>query len=236
MTYIALAMKHRRIPTLVTFVLMSVAAVATHADTPAEVYEAMGIKPAAVLTGTVLTAKVLPGPSKQVIAVTTYFTGSKDRNDAVNVRLDVFRRAPDGKTLKRIYGRDFGAESGGPVGDGDLQLVDLDLDGINEIITTYRSFLDPLIEQRIGEIVLNEQGEFRSAWTGALDYDATKAARDMPPERRDRFRREIDFASTMRTRGATLYLNKKMIAIAGERLDPPKLIQEKFPLRSDATR
>ena len=41
----------------------------------------------------------------------------------------------------------------------------------------------------------------------------------------------------MRARGVTLYVNKKMIAIAGERLEQPKLVQEEFPLRSpDATR
>jgi hypothetical protein len=195
----------------------------------------MGISPGEVLTGTVLTAKVLPGPDKQVVAVTTYFTGSRDKDEAVNVRLDVFRRSDE--QLTRVYGRDFGTESGGPVGEGELQLIDLDLDGINEIIATYRSFLDPLIEQRLGDVVVNEDGEFRSAWSGPLDYDATKAARSVPRERRDRFRREFDFANTMRTRGITLFMNKQMIAVAGERLDQPKVVQETFPLRPpEATR
>jgi hypothetical protein len=235
MPYIALAMQQRTTLTILTLVLLSLGPVAARADTAADAYRAMGIDPSDVLTGTLLNAKVLPGPDKQVVTVTTYFTGSREKDDAITVRLDVFRRA--GKQLTPVYGRDFGDESGGPVGQGELQLVDLDLDGINEIIASYRSFLDPLIEQRLGEVVVNEEGEFRSAWSGPLDYDATKAARSVPRERRDRFRREFDFANTMRTRGITLFMNKQMIAVAGERLSQPKVIQETFPLRPpEATR
>jgi len=207
---------------------------AARADVSIEAYEAMGIRPADVLTGTVLTARVVPGDDKQVVAVTTYFTGSKERDEAVNVRLDVFDRVGEG--LKRLYGRDFGKEAGGAVGDGELQLIDLDLDGVNEIIATYKSFIDPLIEQRLGDVMVNESGEFRSAWSGPLDYDATKAARELPQERRDRFHREFDFANTMRTRGVTLFLNKEMIAVAGERLGQPKVVQETFPLRTPDAR
>ena len=225
-------MRNRTFPVLLSLVfLLSVSGVSL-ADTFVDAYKAMGIRAADVLTGTVLTAKVLPGDEKQVIAVTTYFTGSKDRNEAVNVRLDVFKRI--GEELERVYGRDFGKESGGPVGEGELQLVDLDLDGVNEIIATYRSFLDPLIEQRLGDVMLNEAGEFRSAWSGPLDFDATKAARDVPRERRDRFHREFDFVNTMRTHGITLFVSKEVIAVAGERLAQPKIVQETFPLRPPA--
>ena len=100
-----------------------------------------------MLRGTVLTAKVLPGIGKQVVTVTTYITGKQANNEAVTVRLDVFNRVGD--KLVPAYDRDFGAESGALVGKGELQLIDLDLDGINEIIVSYDSFLDPLIEQRL---------------------------------------------------------------------------------------
>jgi len=223
-------MKNRIPGTLLTLVLLTLAMVAAHADTSVDAYEAMGIRPAEVLTGTVIMAKVLPGNDKQVVAVTTYFTGSKERDEAVTVRLDVFNRI--GERLERVYGRDFGKEVGGLVGEGELQLIDLDLDGVNEIIATYQSFIDPLIEQRLGDVMVNEGGDFRSAWSGPLDYDATRAAREVPRERRDRFRREFDFPNTMRTRGITLFVNKKMISVAGERLSQPKVVQETFPLRS----
>jgi len=136
-----------------------------------------------------------------------------------------------------VWGGGCGVGGGGLGGGGELQLIDLDRDGVNEIIASFQSFLDPLIEQRLAEVIVNDDGTFRTAWSGALDYDATRAARDVPRERRDRFNREIDFASTLRTRGITLFMNKQMIAVAGERLDQPKVVQETFPLRpADETR
>ena len=146
------------------------------------------------------------------------------------MRLDVFNRV--GGALVPVYDRDFGAESGALVGKGELQLIDLDLDGINEIIVTYDSFLDPLIEQRLAEVIVKEQDGFRTAWLGPVEYDATKAARGVPRERRDRFIRQFDFGNTIRTHGITLFLDKQMIAVAGERLPQPKVVQETFPLRT----
>jgi hypothetical protein len=203
------------------------------AETAAEAYRAMGIRPADVLTGTVLSAKVLPGADKQVVAVTTYFTGSKGRDDAVGVRLDVFAR---GQGLTRLYGREFGQETAGPVAAGELQLVDLDMDGVSEIIASYQTFKDPLIEQRVGEVILHDEAGFRTAWSGPLRYDATKAAREIPLERRDRYEREIDISRTLGTRGITLFCTKTVIAVAGERLPQPKVVQETFPLRQTQER
>ena len=234
MPYIAPTMKQFTIPVAVAAALLVLGVPAARADRAADVYRAMGIRAADVLTGTILTGKLLPGANKQVVTVTTYFTGSRDRQDAVNVRLDVFERA--GEALARVYGRDFGSVSGGPVGAGELQLIDLDLDGLQEIIVSYESFLDPLIEQRLAEVIVHERGGFRTAWSGPIEYDATRAARSVPVERRDRFRREIDFGKTMRTRGITLFLDKQMIAVAGERLEQPKVVQETFPLRPAESR
>ncbi len=233
MPYIALAMSKRLLSAFATLVTLSLVVIPARADTARQAYEAMGLQSADVLRGTVLLATVLPGDDKQVVAVTTYFTGKRG-NQAVSVRLDVFRHGAN--ELVRVYGRDFGEESGGLVGKGELQLIDLDMDGVNEIIVSYESFLDRLIEQRLGEVIINEDGNFRTAWSGALDYDATRAARDVPRERRDRFHREFDFGNTMRTRGVTLFMNKQMIAVAGERLAQPKTVVETFPLRGSKTR
>jgi len=195
-----------------------------------DVYGALGLKTTDVLTGTILEAKVLPGDAKQIVCVASYFTGKKEKSDAVNVRLAVFNAFGDG--LVTVYARDFGKERGGYVANGDLQLMDLDLDHVNEIIVSFDSFEDPLIDQRIGEVILYEGDGFRSAWTGPLEYDATRAARSVSDERRDRFTREIDYADTMRTRGLTLFMTKKVLAVAGEALPQPKPVQETFPLRT----
>jgi len=194
-----------------------------------DVYRAMGLKTKDVLAGTILESRVVPGRGKQVVCIATFMTGKSDKADAVNVRLGVFDRFGDG--LVTIYTRDLGAERGGHVANGDLQLLDLDLDGVNEMIISFDSFEDPLIEQRLAEVILHDGSSFISGWVGEVEYDATKAARNVPRERRDRFVREFDFVNTMRTRGVTLFVNKRMIAVAGQRLSEPRVIEETYPLR-----
>jgi hypothetical protein len=194
-----------------------------------DVYRALGLKPKQVLAGTILNSRVTPGRGKQVVCVATHFTGKKGKSEAVNIKLGVFNRAGD--SLTPIYQRDFGAERGADLDRGNLELLDLDGDGINEIIVTFDSYEDPLIDQNLAEVILYDESGFRTAWSGPMYYDATKAARNVPRERRDRFQREIDLAGTLKTRGVTLFLKKKVIAIAGERLAEPKIVQETFPLR-----
>ncbi len=221
-------MFHSRGRASLRFALLLAAGATARADTATDAYRAMGVAPADVLSGTVLTARVLPGEDKQVVSITTYFTGEREQSEAVNVRFDVFQRR--GEALTPIFSRDLGAENGGSVGRGDLQLIDLDADGISEIILAFDSYTEPLIEQRLSEVLLHGGAGFVTAWSGPVEYDATRAARGVPTDRRDRFRREIDFPATMRSRGKTLHVEKKVIAVAGERLPEPKLVQETFPL------
>ncbi len=199
------------------------------ADLAADAYAAMGIKTSDVLTGTVVTSRVLPGDAKQVVAMVTYFTGKKDEANGVDVRLEVFRR--DGNALASLYSRDYGKENGGYVGRGDVELVDLDGDGVAEIVVTYDHLANPLVQQRVGEVIVRDPSAFRVAWSGDMEYDATRDARGVPPERRDRFVRKLDPAATLKTHGITLFMTKKMIAVAGERLAEPKEVRETFPLR-----
>jgi hypothetical protein len=199
------------------------------ADTALEAYKAMGLKPTEVLSGTVLSARVVPGSAKQVVALTTYFTGKKDEARGVNVRLDVYRR--DGEALVSIYARDYGAENGGFVGRGELELVDLDSDGTSEIIVGYDSGKVKLVQERRGEVIVRDPSAFRVAWAGVMAYDATQAVREVPVERRDRFQRKLDIPKTLKTRGITLFFTKTMIAVAGEKLAEPQVVQETFPLR-----
>ena len=199
------------------------------ADTATDAYRAMGIQTKDVLTGSVLTARVLPGDSKQVVAVVTYMTGKRDEAHAVNVRLEVFRRQGDG--LVSAYGRDLGREYGGYVGRGDLQLVDLDGDAVNEVLVTWDVAKDPLVSERRTEVLLWDVGGFRIAWAGPVDYDATRATKTVPADRRDRYKRSLDVGATLKTRGATLVTTKTMLAVAGEKIDPPREVRETFPLR-----
>jgi hypothetical protein len=200
-----------------------------HADTAFDVYKQLGIKPKDVMNSSVTTAKVLPGDTKQIVAVVTYLTGKKDENDALDVVLAVYRQ--EGKDLVPLYTRDAAKENGGYVGRGEIALLDLDGDGVNEIGLYFDNLKNALIQERHLEVLLYDDTGFRVGWTGAVNYDATKAVRDVPQERRDRYMRKLDFANTRRTKGVTLFMTKTMIAVAGERLPQPKEIQETFPLK-----
>lgn len=225
-------MRARRQGVWIAAVVIGVSGVA-RADNSAQVYESMKLEAAQVLSGTVLAARVVPGETKQVVALVTYMTGKKDKAGAVNVVFEVF--ASSGETLTSIYSRDLGSENGGYVGQGDLQIVDLDGDGVAEIVVTYDDYTDALIEERIGEILAHGPEGLETIWSGAMKYDATRAARSVPEDRRDRYKRELDVMETLRTKGETLVMKKTVIAVAGERLPEPKVVLESYPRHPDTT-
>ena len=189
----------------------------------------MGIDKGKVINGTQAKSRVLPGDDKQIVCLVAYLSGNKQETAAVKLRLAVLETKDE--TYSVVWERDFSAAYEGHAGEGDLQLIDLDRDGQSEIVVSFDLFSDPLIRQRFGEVIVWDEGTFRTAWTGPLEYDATKAVRDVPVERRDRFKRELDVANTLRTRGVTLFFKKTIIAVAGERLDEPRVVEETFPLR-----
>ena len=213
--------------------LAVVAATLAGADTASEAYKVMGLRTADVLTGTVLTARVLPGAGddpKQVVSVVTYMTGKRDEAEAINVRLDVFRR--QGSGLVSVYTRDLGRESDGGVGRGELELVDLDGDGANEIIVSWDDYEEPEVEQRRGEVIVHAGDGFETAWAGLLAYDATKAARTTGKAPREKYTRSIDIPATLRTRGLSLMMKKTVLAAGGETVAEPAPVTETFPLRA----
>lgn len=189
----------------------------------------MGIDKGKVISATQTTVQVLPGDAKQVVCLVAYLSGKRDASAAVKLRLAVLETR-DG-AYESVWDEDLSAKYGGQVGVGNLQTLDLDRDGRSEMIVTFELFSDPLIRQRFGEVIVWEDDAFKTVWSGPFEYDATKAVRDVPAERRDSFIREVDLVSTLRTRGVTLFFNKTMIAVAGERLAEPKVVEESFPLR-----
>jgi hypothetical protein len=217
---------------LAVAVFLALPTLVARADTAAEVYKQIGIKAKDVMNSSVATARVLPGEAKQVVSVLTYLTGKKDEVNALGVRLDVYRT--EGEKLVPLFTRDAAKENGGYVGRGEVAILDLDGDGVNEIGLYYDNLKNELIQDRRLDIIVYDGTSFRVAWSGSVSYDATKAVREVPQERRDRYLRKLDLANTRRTKGITLFLTKTMIAVAGERLPQPKQVQETFPLKPEA--
>jgi hypothetical protein len=194
-----------------------------------EAYATMGIDKGKVISATQTTSRVLPGDDKQIVCLVAYFSGKSAKTATIKLRLAVLEG--DDKNYTLVWEQDFSAKYGDNVGEGNLELLDLDRDGQSEIVVTFDLFSDPLIRQRFGEVIVWDEDQFKTGWSGPFEYDATKAVRDVPVERRDHFVRELDLISTLRTRGVTLFFNKTMISVAGERLVEPKVVEETFPLR-----
>jgi hypothetical protein len=211
--------------------LLAFPASGARADSATDVYKAMGVRVQDVMNSSVATARVLPGDPKQVVSVVTYLTGKKDEANALGVRLDVYRT--EGEKLVPAFTLDAAKENGGYVGRGEVALLDLDGDGVNEIGLYYDNLTNALIQDRRLDVIVYDGTAFRVAWSGSVSYDATKAVRDVPADRRDRFLRKLDLVATRRTKGLTLFMTKTVIAVAGERLPQPKQVQETFSLKSE---
>ena len=226
-----LAKRRKSAKRAIAGLLIALASFAARADSANDVYKQMGIPVKDVMNSSVATARVLPGEAKQLVAVVTYLTGKKDEAGALGVRLDVYRTEA-GKLIP-LYSRDAAKENGGYVGRGEVAILDLDGDGVSEIGFYYDNLKNELIQERRLEVIMYDGQQFRVAWTGAVSYDATKAVRDVPADRRDRYLRKLDFSNTRRTKGVTLFMTKTVIAVAGERLPQPKTVQETFPLKPE---
>ena len=189
----------------------------------------MGIDKGKVISATQAISRVLPGDDKQTVCLVAYFSGKSAKTATIKLRLAVLEG--DDKNYTLVWEQDFSAKYGDSVGEGNLELLDLDRDRQSEIVVTFDLFSNPLIRQRFGEVIVWDEDRFKTGWSGSFEYDATKAVRDVPVERRDHFVRELDLISTLRTRGVTLFFDKTMISVAGERLAEPKVVEETFPLR-----
>ena len=183
----------------------------------------LALSPAKVYVTTTMSV----GPNLTA-TLTEYFTGEKNEKTAMNILLGV-HVMEDGKR-RLVASRDYNADAGGYVSRASLELIDLDRDGIKELFVTYHHN-EKLETTRIEMDVLRLAGDkLMLLWNGPVRLNTTAPAAGMAPSDRDQYVREIDYAKTTAGRGRKLYFTRTVSVAAGASLDPPRVLNEEFPL------
>lgn len=160
--------------------------------------------------------------------ITEFFTGDKSEKTGINILVGIHRAEGDGRSL--LSARDYNAEAGGYASRGSLEVVDLDRDGVKEILVTYHHH-ERVGETRIDLDVLRiEDGKLVLAWTGPVRVDTTSSALALPGAERERFVREIGYLRTAADQGRKIHFSKTVSVAAGVALDPPRVLAEEFDL------
>jgi hypothetical protein len=173
------------------------------------------------------TTSMSVGPNLTAV-FTEFFTGEKNEKTAMNLLLGVYLTEEGKRRL--VASRDYNIAAGGYVSRGSLELVDLDRDGIKEILVTYHHNEKPETI-RIEMDVLRLVGDkLVLLWNGPVRLNTSAPSAGVGPSERDQFVREIDYARTTSARGQKIYFNKTVAVAAGAVLDPPRVLNEEIPL------
>src|SRR5262245_37847571 len=109
--------------------------------------------------------------------LTEYFTGDKNEQTAMNLLLGV-HLTEDGKR-RLVASRDYNADAGGYVSRASLELIDLDRDGLKELLVTYHHNEKP-DTTRVEMDVLRLAGDrLVLLWNGPVRLNTTAAAAGM---------------------------------------------------------
>jgi hypothetical protein len=174
-----------------------------------------------------VTTSMSVGPNLSA-TLTEYFTGEKNEKTAMNTLLGI-HVTEDGKR-RLVASRDYNAEAGGYVSRASLELLDLDRDGLKELLVTYHHNEKPETT-RIEMDVLRLAGDkLVLLWNGPVRVNTSGAAAGMAPSDRDQFVREVDYGKTTAARGSKIYFTKTVSMAAGAKLDPPRVLNEEMPL------
>ncbi len=153
-----------------------------------------------------------------------YITGDKSEKTAINLLLGLYRVEGEKRTL--LSSRDYNADAGGFVSRGSLQVIDLDRDGVNEILLEYHHNEQPGSTRVDLDIMRVVEGRLVSVWNGPVRVDTTSPSLDLPPSERERFVRELDLGRTAAMQGRKLCFTKTVSVAAGATLDPPRAMPE----------
>lgn len=161
--------------------------------------------------------------------LTEYFTGDKNEKTAMNILLGIHVTTEEGKH-RLVASRDYNAEAGGFVSRGSLELVDLNHDGLKEILVTYHHNEAPATTRIEMDVLRLAADKLVLLWSGPVRVNTAGPDAGMAPSDRDQYVREIDYARTTASAGRKICFTKTVAVAAGAVLDPPRVLNEEIPL------
>lgn len=176
-----------------------------------------------------LTTTITAGPDLAATLV-EYITGDRSEKTAINLLVGLYRVEGEKRTL--LSSRDYNADAGGFVSRGSLQVIDLDRDGVNEILLEYHHAEQPGSTRVDLDIMRVVEGRLVLVWSGPVRVDTTSPSLELPPSERERFVRELDLGRTAAMQGQKLCFTRTVSVAAGATLDPPRVMPEEIGFAS----
>ncbi len=183
---------------------------------------------AKVLGQTVLSSDVWSTPGRETVVLTEFMTGKKGPADAVEVALDI--RGPGGDQARPVATRSYLALLGGPIGGGEITLVDLDWDGTNEIVVSMHQGETTGITRIVMEILREGPDGLFLCWSGPVRINTAGEPSGTPAGERERWSREIEYSKTGASRGGMVVFKKTVQVAAGVPVQPAAVVEESFPM------
>jgi len=183
----------------------------------------LALNPSKVYTTTSMNV----GPNLSA-TLTEYFTGEKNERTAMNILLGIHVSEEGRRRL--VASRDYNAAAGGYVSRGSLELIDLDRDGIKELLVTYHHHEQPGTTRIDMDVLRLATDKLVLLWTGPVRVNTAAPSAGVAPSDRDQFVREIDYARTTASGGRKICFAKTVGVAAGAVLDPPRVLNEEIPL------
>ncbi len=159
---------------------------------------------------------------REGVLLVVALTGEKDPARATEVLLGTWD-AEGGEKGELLWSRHVAAETGQPAHDGEMEILDLDGDGRQEIVLSWDRGLRRGLVDRWAEIwTFPDPRRPVKVWEGPWGRD-TRLDRETPADRKESFEREIDYGATRAARGRAIVFRDTWRMIAGKALDPPRV-------------
>lgn len=214
---------HARRSRLVTAAVALLAMMAAPAAARATTLDPLALPPSKVYTTTSMSV----GPNLTA-TLTEYFTGEKNEKTAMDVLLGI--HVTEGGKRRLVASRDYNQTAGGYVSRSSLELVDLDHDGIKELLVTYHHNEQPETTRVEMDVLRLATDKLVLLWNGPIRLNTAVPAARVAPSDRDQYVREVDYARTTASRGRSICFTKTVAVAAGAVLDPPRVLNEEIPL------